>query len=75
MDITTTLNGEKYLIIEILATRKTSEEKLMAKLKRHEAIYQGVKEINTGGFWGSPYGVFRVLVPERNVVAFNNDED
>ncbi|WP_438423125.1 hypothetical protein [Aquimarina macrocephali] len=75
MDITTELNGEKYLIVEILATRKTSEKDLLAKLKRHNAIYQGIKEINTGGFWGNAYGVFRVLVPEQNVVAFNNDNE
>ena len=73
MDITVELNGIKYLIVEELATSK-NEKRLTAKAKKHEAIYQGIKEINTGGFWGSAYGVIKILVPEKNIVAYNNDK-
>jgi len=74
MDITVELNGIKYLIVEELATTR-NQEKLTAKAKRHQAIYQGVKQINTGGFWGSPYGIIKILVPEKSIVAYNNDDD
>lgn len=73
MELTTTLNNKTYLIVEILVTRKTKEKDLMDKLKRHNAICQGVKEINSGGFWNDSYGIFRVLVPEENIIEFNND--
>ncbi len=49
MEITTELNGVKYLIIEGLVTRK-NEKKLVAKSKKYGAIYQGIKELNKGGF-------------------------
>lgn len=74
MDITTELNGIKYLVVEILVTTKTNENKITEKLKRHGAIYQGIKEINTGGFCSNAHGVFRILVPEENIIDFNNDE-
>lgn len=72
MEVTTTLNGVKFLIVEELATRRT-QEKLIAKAKRHGAIYQGIKEFSTGGFFSEPYGIIRVLVPEDKVYQYNND--
>jgi hypothetical protein len=72
MDITVELNGIKYLVVEELATTRNQEE-ITAKVKKHEAIYQGIKQLNTGGFWGSSYGVIKILVPEKNIVAYNNE--
>ena len=74
MEITTELNGIKYLIVEELATRE-NEKKLVAKAKKYGAIYQGIKELNKGGFWSDTYAVIKVLVPEKSVVAYNNEED
>lgn len=74
MEITTTLNGVKFLIVEELATRRT-QQKLIAKAKRHGAIYQGIKEFNSAGFFSEPYGIIRVLVPEDKIYEYDNDED
>ncbi len=73
MDITINLNGIRYLIVEELFTTR-NQERLTEKAKRHGAIYQGIKELNTGGFWGSPTAVIKILVPEKQIVAYNNDD-
>lgn len=67
------LNGKKYLLVEIPVTQKQSSL-LESKLKKFNCIYQGVKEINRGGLFSNPFMVIKVLVPEENVQAFN-DED
>ena len=74
MDVTTELNGVKYLIVEELATRK-NEKRLTDKAKKHGAIYQGIKELKTGGFWSETYAILKVLVPEKNIVAYNEDDE
>ena len=74
MEITTELNGIKYLVVEMLITDKVDNNKLDNKLEKHEVIYQGIKEINSGGFWSSKYIIARLLVPEKNVVAFNKEK-
>lgn len=68
--ITVELLGTKYLIVELPITSRNTDE-VMAKCKRHNAIYQGVKEINKGGLFSNTYMVIRVLVPESSVIAFN----
>ena len=73
MELTTELNGVKYLIVEEVATTENGK-KLIAKAEKYQAIYQGVKELNNGGFWGDPYLIVRVLVPEKNVLAYNNED-
>lgn len=70
MEITTELNGIKYLIVELLITSKTNEDRLMKELSGFGAIYQGVKEVDSGGFRSKPFMVLRVLVPENKVVDF-----
>ncbi len=71
MEVTVELNGIKYLIVEELATR-INQKFLEEKIKAHEAIYQGIKEINQGGFWSGAYAVVKVLVPEKNIIEYNN---
>jgi hypothetical protein len=73
MELTIELNGIKYLLVEELATVKNQKE-INAKIKKYGAIYQGIKEINTGGFWGGAYGVIKVLVPEKSIVAYNLED-
>lgn len=65
------LNGRKYLLVEIpiIESKKDQTE---AKLKKFECIYQGIKEINRGGFFSNAYMIIKVLVPEENVQAFND---
>lgn len=73
MEIIVELNGKRYLLVEDIAMR-SNEARLKAKYKKYGCIYQGVKEINRGGFFSNPYVVAKILVPEENVIAFNNDE-
>jgi hypothetical protein len=72
-NITVELNGIKYLLVEILTTSRNSN-KLTDKCKKYECIYQGVKDVNTGGFWGSPHAIVKILVPEKNIIMFNNED-
>lgn len=72
--MTIELNGIKYLVVEELITSK-NEEEINARLKKHQAICQGIKEIDIGGFWKGAYAIIKVLVPEENVVAYSNDSN
>ena len=68
------INGIKYVLMEDFITTNNSEE-IKAKIKKHEGIQQGVKEISRGGFFSSPYLVIKVLIPEKNIIAWNNDAE
>ena len=72
--ITVELNGIKYLIVEILATSKTNEKKLKKKIKKYDGIYQGIKDVRSGGFFGSGYGILKILIPEKRVIEWNDDD-
>ena len=73
-EITCTLNNVKYLLFDVLVTNSTHSKKVENKCKKYEAIFQGVKEINRGGFLSSGYMILKVLVPEKNVIAWNNEK-
>ena len=67
------LNGRKYLLVEIPVTESNSK-KVEAKCKRHNGIYQGVKEISRGGWFSNAYFVIKILIPESQIEAFNADD-
>lgn len=71
MDLTCELNGTKYLLIEVFVVEKTTEE-IIARCKEYECILQGMRRIDRGGFLTDPYVIVKVLVPEKNVIAWNN---
>lgn len=66
------INGRKYVLIEELFT-SASHKKMQAKYKKYECIEQGIKEINRGGFFQTAFAIIKVLVPEENISAFNNE--
>jgi hypothetical protein len=72
-NITCELNGIKYLLVETPIVQSSVDE-LKGKCKKHGAIYQGVSKIDRGGFFSSPYMIVKILVPEKNVIAWNNDD-
>lgn len=45
----------------------------MHKIKKHEAIYQGVKDVKEGGWLSDAHLTMIILVPEKNVIAWNKD--
>lgn len=67
------LNGVKYLLVERLITR-SNIAKMDARRKRHGVIYQGIKKIDTGGFFTDVHVIATLLVPEKNVIAWDNDD-
>jgi hypothetical protein len=69
--LTCELNGIKYLCVDEIYTN-SNNKRLKIKLKKYEAIEQGVKDAHIS-FWSHSYIVVRVLVPEKNIVAYNND--
>jgi hypothetical protein len=74
MKLAPKLNGVKYVKVEIFANKENGN-KIKAKIKRYDAIYQGVKEFNNGGAFKSAYAILEYLVPEKNVAGFNSDKD
>lgn len=72
-ELTIELNSIKYLIVEELVTRKT-ENKVIAKAEKYNAIYQGIKEIGKNTFFSSPnYIIVKYLVPEYNIIMYNKE--
>lgn len=72
-NITTELNGIKYLMVEILCASGAHERKLKKMLTKHSGIYQGVKDVKSGGLFSPACVIVKVLIPESNVVDWNND--
>ena len=73
-DIIVTLNNQRYLRIEIPMLLDSAMSKRIQLLgERHEAIYQGFSLLSKGGFFAPDMYVCKILVPEKNIIAFNND--
>lgn len=68
------LNGINYLLVEELITA-SNQKKKEKKLKFYDCIYQGVKEINRNSWFGSDYTIIKVLVPEKHIITYNNDDN
>lgn len=73
MEITCELNGTKYLMFKVPVTSNDNMAKLVQKCKKYSAIMQAGEKVN-GGWWSSDYAIVSVLVPEQNVLAFNNED-
>ena len=70
--MTLELNGIKYLLVEEVLTVKNNKS-LEEKRRKHNGIYQGVKEISKSGFLKSGFIIVKVLIPEENIVEYNLD--
>lgn len=70
--ITCELNGIKYLLIECLVM-DSNQEQFNARAKKYDCIIQGFSKLVTGGFFTSSYMVIKLLVPESNIIAYNNE--
>lgn len=57
--------GEKYILIDIPIIEGHSK-KADELIKKYGLVYQGVKEINRGGFWSKAFTVQRFFLPEKN---------
>jgi len=67
------LNGKKYLLVEIPVT-ESNNKKMDAKCKRYNGIFQGIKEVNKGGWFSSGYVIMKMLIPESQIEAFNAED-
>ena len=72
--ITCELNGVKYLMVEV-PIMESNAKKIEHRCKRHECIMQGVSKIDRGGFFSSTFMIVKILVPEKNVIAWNDDDN
>lgn len=73
-EITCELNGVKYLLVDVFIKDKNDKDDITKKCKKYGAVYQGVKELKQGGFFSSGYAILKVLVPEKNVIAWNDEK-
>lgn len=65
----TTINDINYIEIDCMATiRNAKKEEL--KAEKYDCIQIGVKEVNAK----DGYIIFKLLVPEKNILAYNNDK-
>lgn len=64
--ITCELNGIKYLLVERQYT-ESKKKKFEAILTKHECIFQGIS-------WFPKFAILKILVPEKNVIAFNEED-
>lgn len=69
--ITCELNGIKYLLVEDIVTA-SNKKAIEQKCKIYDCIFQGISEIKSGGFFSSGYAIVKILVPEKNVIAWEN---
>lgn len=68
------INGIKYLLVEVPIISKTAR-KIERRCKRYGCITQGVKEVKRGGLFYDTIIVAKILVPEKNVIDFDNDDN
>ena len=68
-NIKTSINGIDYILIDVVATRSNAEKE-QAKAEKYEGLQIGVREVNAK----DGYIVFKILIPEKNFVAYNNDK-
>lgn len=64
-----TLNGINYLLFEIELS-EASAKKYDAKIKKHQGIIQSLTRKNK--FWSGFTAVVKFLIPEDQVLAFND---
>ena len=72
--ITCKLNGKKYLLIEVLLSSNAEIKKFGTITEKHDCIYQGVSEYKSAGSFSSGSVIYKVLVPEENIIEFNKEK-
>lgn len=61
------INGEEYLLMEILIASEEFNNKLERNMKKFGVIEQGVKEVRRRGFISSGFIITKVLVPTNKI--------
>ena len=67
------LNGVKYLSVEAIVSNKSDIERLDNQCKRYGCIKQSIVKIESGYGYSNGYVIVKILVPEKNVIAWSND--
>jgi hypothetical protein len=68
-----TIAGENYILIEI-PFLPGKHALTSAFCDKHGMVYQGIKEVVKGGFWGSSVCIQKFLLPERNFIKYSQDK-
>jgi hypothetical protein len=71
-NITCELNGIKYLQVDYLMLAGNLA-KLKAKIRKYDAIFQGISKIDRGNFFINDFIIYKILVPEKSIIAWNRD--
>lgn len=72
-NLTVELNGIKYLLVERVAT-KDDGKRIEKIIKKHGGIIQGM-DVVKGWFLYKTFAKVKILIPEQNIIAFNNEKD
>lgn len=70
--ITCELNGIKYLTIDVFIT-SDNKYHILNKIKKYNAIQQSIVKKHIGGFFSDDYAIIKILVPEKNVIDWNDN--
>jgi len=65
--------GEKYILVEEAIQNSRQQDILNKKAKLYGCISQGIK-IDRGGWFENSVVIAKILVPERNILKYNNHE-
>jgi len=72
MKLTCKLNKIKYLLVEI-PIKKEDVNYWKQNFDKYDCIFQSSKYINNG-ILGNSVFLFRILVPEKNIIKFNKEK-
>lgn len=73
-NLTCELNGIKYLLIKY-PVLKSNKKRFDELIRKYDCLIQGIDTIKIGGFFSQSYMLLNILVPEKNIIAFNADEN
>lgn len=69
--IKTNIQGENYILVEVPILKNNNDE-IISVGDKYQCIYTGIKEVSAATFWNKAIYAVKLLVPEKNIVKFNN---
>lgn len=72
MNILHQINGKNYVLISDYVRSEKGLIECQQRIKKYKCIFQGLQNA-TSGFWADKSCYINILVPEENIMAFNNE--
>lgn len=69
-----TINGINYVLIDVPVVDSKHLPQIRAIMKKYKCINQSIKRVERGGLFNDPFVIMTILVPEKNIMDFNDEE-